>query len=745
MMVYRKLNLISFGKFKKKQLTLNEGINLIIGDNESGKSTIQRFVEGIFYGFFSYGKKRRGFEEFQQRYKPWMSEEYIGSLMYEHESKAYLVERNFSERQGYVKVFKHNTGEDITNAFDFNDVAKVPEPSKHLGVSKIMFRNAVNIGQLDTPDETMLAEEVGTLMANMDSGFADISTTKAVKTLRDAAEKIAGKKGEVRQVGQINSDLERLVAEKEHTEELLRNDKQRQGRMIELNDKLNRLKHAELFERIRQLQKYEKIEEEIDACRQEAEQIKAGQQSAVNEEVFEQVLNLDAQARSAVENAKNRKNALDALNEEMEALKQQESAEALEYPIEEIRQDYNLFNQLRGGGYTKSITLFDLTPFILLLLSIGFGVFSLVNKMFPMTIICGVLALGSIVWIILKLLNRRKLSTQDICMKYGFADEAEFDVYYKTSVAEYERVEQNNALLEAKMQEYVRIRDEITELKRQYDELNEQLQQLLQQSGMREAGEYREALKQNKRYNELITKIEYSQKLKDEMLSEAEYTALKGRLGDVSRFNLAQNDYDEHMRAQNKEEILSELSRLKGKQDEALKNASSMTEIEARIKELTLRRDALLLDYAALNLAADTMEEAAREMHEKNSPMLNEKISATMYYITSKYNDIRLTDNMKISVYTPDEGLLVPLESLSVGTIEQIYFSLRLALADMFAPGLPLMFDDSFITYDESRLENIIRILYNVSSDRQVILFSCTQREKEILDEMDIDYNLINL
>ena len=46
----KELNLISFGKFQNKSIKLNPNFNLIYGDNESGKSTISDFIEGVFYG-----------------------------------------------------------------------------------------------------------------------------------------------------------------------------------------------------------------------------------------------------------------------------------------------------------------------------------------------------------------------------------------------------------------------------------------------------------------------------------------------------------------------------------------------------------------------------------------------------------------------------------------------------------------------------------------------------------------------
>ena len=51
-MIIKKLELTAFGKFNNTTIELSEGLNLIGGSNESGKSTIHKFVEGMFFGFF---------------------------------------------------------------------------------------------------------------------------------------------------------------------------------------------------------------------------------------------------------------------------------------------------------------------------------------------------------------------------------------------------------------------------------------------------------------------------------------------------------------------------------------------------------------------------------------------------------------------------------------------------------------------------------------------------------------------
>lgn len=58
---------------------------------------------------------------------------------------------------------------------------------------------------------------------------------------------------------------------------------------------------------------------------------------------------------------------------------------------------------------------------------------------------------------------------------------------------------------------------------------------------------------------------------------------------------------------------------------------------------------------------------------------------------------------------------------------------------------MPIILDETFAYYDEERLENILKYLNEECKDNQIIIFTCTNREKNILDKENINYSLINL
>ena len=93
-----------------------------------------------------------------------------------------------------------------------------------------------------------------------------------------------------------------------------------------------------------------------------------------------------------------------------------------------------------------------------------------------------------------------------------------------------------------------------------------------------------------------------------------------------------------------------------------------------------------------------------------------------------------------------DNGKYVPAERLSIGTIEQIYLALRFAIIEEIAEeNMPIFLDEAFAFYDTERLKNTLKYISDKFKNRQIIIFTCTDREKDILENTNITYNYVEL
>ena len=90
---------------------------------------------------------------------------------------------------------------------------------------------------------------------------------------------------------------------------------------------------------------------------------------------------------------------------------------------------------------------------------------------------------------------------------------------------------------------------------------------------------------------------------------------------------------------------------------------------------------------------------------------------------------------------------MVPLNKVSSGSMDKVYLALRLAAAKLIQKGedsLPLIFDDSFVLYDDERLRTALRWLVKAYPG-QIIIFTCHQREAQMLTANQIPYHLISI
>ena len=84
-MKIKELKINGFGKLENKEIELDDNINVIYGENEAGKSTLLKFITGMFYGLSK--NKNGGNIPDIEKLEPWHSEEFSGKLKYELDNK----------------------------------------------------------------------------------------------------------------------------------------------------------------------------------------------------------------------------------------------------------------------------------------------------------------------------------------------------------------------------------------------------------------------------------------------------------------------------------------------------------------------------------------------------------------------------------------------------------------------------------------------------------------------------------
>lgn len=149
-------------------------------------------------------------------------------------------------------------------------------------------------------------------------------------------------------------------------------------------------------------------------------------------------------------------------------------------------------------------------------------------------------------------------------------------------------------------------------------------------------------------------------------------------------------------------------------------------------------------EIEAIEIAMQVIADIAISMQQEISQRLKQKISEILYELTGgRYTQVTMNQDFEISLHTKDT--CVSLYQVSSGTVEQVYFALRMAVMDILCreEEMPLLLDEVFAMYDEKRLERALKWVHR--NRGQVLLFTCHDREECILDRMGIPYHKVRL
>lgn len=149
-------------------------------------------------------------------------------------------------------------------------------------------------------------------------------------------------------------------------------------------------------------------------------------------------------------------------------------------------------------------------------------------------------------------------------------------------------------------------------------------------------------------------------------------------------------------------------------------------------------------EIQSITLATDTLQRLAKDLADETDDLINQRMSQIISAITTgKYDDLKLEANKQL--YLTDNYRKRKPENYSQATMQQMYFAYRMAAGEMLAKEetLPFLLDESFASYDENRLREVLRWLS--CQEQQLLLFTCRRLETEVLRELGCSFYEINL
>ncbi len=176
---------------------------------------------------------------------------------------------------------------------------------------------------------------------------------------------------------------------------------------------------------------------------------------------------------------------------------------------------------------------------------------------------------------------------------------------------------------------------------------------------------------------------------------------------------------------------------------EGMEVDETLPDIEAEIERVTGEIAGLERHIRILGLTRDSLIKAMASANEEAATVLEPIVNRVLSRSTlGRYSRVIMADDLDLSVSTPSGTPSAPTSlrptNLSKGTLDQLYFAVRFALLEFLSPGdgSPLILDDALVHWDPNRRSATLELLDEISAKRQVLLFTCEGYGSEFADSL---------
>ncbi len=763
-----RIDINEFGPFRFKSFEFAKDLNLVIGDNESGKSTLLLFIKYMLYGIAK--KSKTGAVSEIDRAVCRMGDGAGGSMTVEHGGRIYKIERRFSRTSKGTFVDKVQM-KDVESGTVITGVTSPGE--ELLRIPYEVFENSCMISQLG--GSAVNGEKIGASMRNiLSSADESQDAEKAIKNLDSLRVKYLhkdSKGGIIYELRQKQADLkaryrsaiddnmmtDSIKSDLGKTEKKIAEVAEKQRIADDLVSKIQQRTVLKLFDK---LHEYESVcENDKDRLARLENEFSVGGTLIGREHL--------AKLTSAYEELSVSRKSYDDAFAELENAKKNiklsnEDKELIDTAIrmggiEVLKREYQTKKKRISAHGIVSLVCGALA--ILSLLGVV-AVFMLAegNKLSALTgAAFAVFALLAILFVISRANAKKKLSARFSAFGMGVKDiedlikkielliikKAEFESGLKTLEETVDIkyrllgscIERANILVETvggKKQNYADgVLNELSALAGRISEYCGESERLKAQITANKSN-IEQLTAELSDYNEHRIRRQVS----DEILSMTD--------DQIKEAKREKSYYDLQIKALNDKKLSNDRALLERKyttEDPFMLSAQlSQTERELEGKEKSF--DAVIMALEALTQASANLKGAI-------APKIRGKASGYMdIFSGGKYgaDSISFDDSLEMSM--EEDGFVYPIDLFSAGTKDAAYLSMRFALLDILSEqgNPPVFMDETLAMIDDKRSAKILEFISKyATSGGQCILFSCQDREKRICSELGLDFNTVEM
>ena len=616
------LYISGFGKFHDMAVSFEDGLNVIYGKNEAGKSTIHTFIRGMLFGI-ERQRGRAARNDLYSKYEPWEnSSTYEGQLRLESDGVIYRIERSFQKNKKEFTVINETTGrEEPDGRAVLQEILG--------GISETAYNNTISISQLKSATDEGMITELKNHIANMNtSGNMALNITKATAYLKNQRKHFESQLNPEASVNYTSllseiSSLERELASSKYEN---------------------------------QLQEYSKLRD-----------------SVINELEHHKIEKEDLSKR-----LQKSRQVLDEFSFTDEA--------SIENYREKLKSLYSDYQHARAAAKSKTSKFFQILAFVMAVLSAICAAYSGYHTMFPLSspwplifpasLLAAILGGAALLFLILGICITRHMRKQ---RKQADESASALSEILNRHIEQTEISEENMELLSKRLDRFTTLCQAV-------------------------AGTENSLVKQSEQISALMAK---------------------------------QNDCSL---------VIEEQQRIQWELEKKLEHLSTCKDRAIALRHILKENEHIRQEITSLDLAIDTLKELSMTIRDSFGLYLNKTASDLISGITGGiYSSISIDENL--NAYLNTRRKLIPLEQVSSGTADEIYLAMRLSAA-RFIQGdkdrLPLIFDDSFVLYDDERLRAVLKWLPSAYSG-QILVFTCHEREMRVLKEENVDVHEVRL
>jgi len=769
------LNIKSFGKLRGVKITPIDGVNIIYGENEAGKSTIMAFILSMFYGI--------GKGEQRHHYEPWAGGKCTGMITFEYDEKEYALSRQFGASRSYdrTELWCTTLGQKL-------ELPENTEPGEFiLKINKETFINSVFIGQAGTAIHGNNNEILAKLTNLAASGDETASKSEITARLTEAASTLRSRRatailpnlekqrmtlleeraavvGRTSEADTLRDDITRLTNRRNR----LSGDLEMMRQQLSLKNDITRL--ARLEDIIHK-------KEACDAAQKKYEKLHNAMFSGGG---------LDSQflddARGLLDGYTSQQVAIRMKQEQLDAcdrkinnvdrapLSKLRVVKKYLRPITDALDDYTELKARRADIERKideapekseppvniPSVIIVATAIVVILLLLGIGLSPIC---FILAAIVAIIAAAYVIiakkGIVFEGLPKDNIEIQNISSDIREITRAMRPILDEMEVGTMDE-------LEAALHNIDRIHTHISDLQKEKDDIanelesmREELAQILQElktklypyknvSSDAEAVKIISTLGRIQcDHAALETKYKTEEASYLSALGEMDFDLvcieaddLREKLGEDA--DLSENSFTPDLE-ESIEICLGELETVKAdlvKKETELEMMNSdpqmLNKLTDEIKLVTSRIDRYEFEYKAIQEAIEALGIAFESMQKDFGPIINFRASRIVEALTGeKYGSVLISEALVPSVAEPG-GSIRSVNNLSAGTTDQIYLALRLAISGILPQeNLPLLLDDAFAQYDDKRMTDALRYIGAENAAGrlgQIMLFTCHDR-----------------